>query len=72
MQISSLPSTLFTRSNTSVKNDQITSNNQRLETACENDQRSKRFQRCALRKFHVTDGQNPHVQITSDRRSKYA
>ena len=29
-------------------------------------------QRCALRKFHVTDGQNTRDQITSDRRSKRA
>ena len=28
------------------------------------------FQRCALRKFHVTDCQNARDQITSDRRSK--
>ena len=46
--------------------------NQRLQSAGDNDQGSKRLQRCALRKFHVTDGQNPYVQITSDRRSKYA
>ena len=30
------------------------------------------FQHCALRKFHVTDGQNTRDQITSDRRSKRA
>ena len=30
------------------------------------------LQRCALRKFHVTDGQNTCDQITSDRRSKRA
>ena len=30
------------------------------------------LQRCALRKFHVTDGQNTRDQITSDRRSKRA
>ena len=28
------------------------------------------LQRCALRKFHVTNGQNKRDQITSDRRSK--
>ena len=28
--------------------------------------------RCALRKVHVTDGQNTRDQITSDRRSKHA
>ena len=28
------------------------------------------LQCCALRKFHVTDGQKVHDQITSDRRSK--
>ena len=26
---------------------------------------------CALRKFHMTDVQNMHDQITSDRRSKH-
>ena len=30
----------------------------------------ERLQRFALRKFHVTDGQNMHDQITSDKRSK--
>ena len=30
------------------------------------------LQRCALRKFHVTNGQNKRDQITSDRRSKRA
>ena len=30
------------------------------------------LQRCALRKFQVTDGQNTRDQITSDRRSKHA
>ena len=30
------------------------------------------LQCCALRKFHVTDGQNMHDQIMSDRRSKLA
>ena len=28
--------------------------------------------RCALRKFHVTDGQNTRDKITSDRRSRRA
>ena len=28
--------------------------------------------RCALQKFHVTDGQNMHDRITSDLRSKHA
>ena len=45
----------------------ITSNNQRLWCAGNNDQRSKNF--CsniqgALRKFHTTDGQNTCDQIT--------
>ena len=30
------------------------------------------LQRCALRKFHVTDGQNRRDQITCNRRSKLA
>ena len=30
------------------------------------------LQRCALRKFHVTDGQNSRDQIKSDRTSKRA
>ena len=30
------------------------------------------LQRCALRKFHVTNGQNTRDQVTSDRRSKRA
>ena len=29
------------------------------------------LQRCALRKFHVTNGQNLCEQVTSDRRSKF-
>ena len=43
-----------------------TSNNQRLGSVGDNDRKFKRFQlqRCALRKFHVTDGQNTRVQIT--------
>ena len=41
-----------------------TSNNQRL--------RSSKVQRCALRKFHMTDGQNTRDQITSDRRYVHA
>ena len=34
--------------------------------------KTRLLQRCALRKFHVTDGQNTRDQITSDRRSKRA
>ena len=51
-----------------------TSNNQRLWSAGDNDQRSKRFllKRCALRKFHATDCPNTRDQITSDRSSKRA
>ena len=52
-----------------------TSNNQTLRSAGDNDQSSKRFcsnVRCALRKFHVTDGQNTRDQITRERRSKRA
>ena len=30
------------------------------------------LQRCALRKFHVTDGQNTRDKITSDKRSRHA
>ena len=42
-----------------------TNNNQRIRSADDNDQRSKCFllQRCALRKFHVTDSQNMRDQI---------
>ena len=50
-----------------------TSNNQTLRSAGDNDRSSKRFCSnvwCALRKFHVTDGQNTRDQITRDRRSK--
>ena len=43
MQTSSLPCTLSTRSNPSVKNGKKTSNNQGLESPGDNDQRSKRF-----------------------------
>ena len=51
-----------------------TSNNQKI-TEC-GQQRWKvktlLLQRCALRKFHVPDGQNTRDQITSDGRSKRA
>ena len=53
-----------------------TSNNQRLRSAGDYDQRSKLLvkmlllQRYALRKFHVTDGQTTRDQIMSERRSK--
>ena len=50
----------------------LPSDNQRLWSAGDNDRRSKRF--CSisvlLRKFHVTDSQNIHDQIMSERRSK--
>ena len=51
-----------------------TSNNQRLRSAGDNDRKVKTLllQRCALRKFHVTDGQNTRDTITSDRRSRRA
>ena len=45
------------------------SSNQRLRSA---KVKALLLQRCALRKFHVTDGQNTRDQITSDRRSKRA
>ena len=49
-----------------------TSDNKRLRSADNNDQRSKRF--CSisvlLRKFYVTDSQNIRDQIMSERRSK--
>ena len=53
---------------------EYTNTNQRLRSAGDNDGRSKRFllQRCAFRKFHVTDAQNTREQITSERRSKCA
>ena len=49
-----------------------TSNNQRLRSAGDNDRKVKTLllQRCASRKFHVTDGQN--TRNTSDRRSRRA
>ena len=37
-----------------------------------NNQKSKRLPSCALRKFHVTDGQNTCDQIMSNGRSKRA
>ena len=45
-----------------------------LRSAGDNDRRIKTLllQRCALRKFHVADGQNTRDQITSDGRSKLA
>ena len=50
-----------------------TSNGKNENTECGR-QRSKvktlLLQRCALRKFHVIDGQNMRDQITNDRRSK--
>ena len=50
-----------------------TSNNQRLRSVGDNDQRSNvLLKRCALRKFHATDCPNTRDQITSDRRSKRA
>ena len=51
-----------------------TSNNQRLRSAGDNDRKVKTLllQRCALRKFHLTDGQNTRDTITSDRRSRRA
>ena len=50
-----------------------TSNNQRLRSAGDNDQRSNvLLKHCALRKFHATDCPNTRDQITSDRRSKRA
>ena len=49
-----------------------TSDNKRLWSADDNDQRSKRF--CSisvlLRKFYVTDSQNIRDQIMSERKSK--
>ena len=55
----------------------ITSNNQRLRTAGDNDRRSKRSQTlllnaALLRKFHLKDGQNTSDQITRGRSSKRA
>ena len=47
----------------------VPSSNQRLRSA---KVKALLLQRCALRKFHVTDGQNTRYQITSDRRSKRA
>ena len=52
----------------------ITSNNQRLWSVGDNDQRSKHFcsnVQCALCKFHITNGQNTRDQIIRDRRSKH-
>ena len=53
------------------QNDSIpkTSNNQRLKSTGDNDRRFL-LQHCPLHKFHMTDGQNMHDQITSDQRSK--
>ena len=48
-----------------VANIIITSNNQRLWSAGDSDG-------SALCKFHVTDSQNAHDQITSDGRSNHA
>ena len=47
----------------------VPSSNQRLPSA---KVKALLLQRCALRKFHVTDGQNTRDQITSDRKSKRA
>ena len=49
-----------------------TSNNQRLQSAGNNDQSQFAFapMLCVFRKFHLMDSQNTHDQITSDRRSK--
>ena len=47
----------------------VPSSNQRLRSA---KVKALLLQRCALRKFHVTDGQNTRDQITSDRKSKRA
>ena len=57
-----------------LKTNSKTSNNQRLRSAGNNDRRSKPLsalvkthllQRCALRKFYVTDGQNTRDQVRS-------
>ena len=52
----------------------ITNDNQRLQSAGDNDHRTKCFclYRSALGKFRVTDSQNTHDQTTSDGRSKHA
>ena len=47
----------------------VPSSNQRLRSA---KVKALLLQRCALRKFHVTDGHNTRDQITSDRKSKRA
>ena len=49
-----------------------TSNNQRLQSAGDNDQSQFAFapMLCVFRKFHLMDSQNMHDQITSDGRSK--